>query len=66
MIGTCAHPNQDYPIYSVFDWNGEYNIYTGPAILFGIPIINFFGWYTYYRKYRREPQQNVLILTDSV
>lgn len=56
-IGTCSHPNQDYPIYAQFDWNGEYNIYAGPVVLLGAPIINFLGWYTYYHQYRREPQR---------
>jgi len=65
-IGTCEYPNQDYPIYAEFDWNGEYNIYSGPVIILCTPVINFLGWYTYYRRYRREPQQNTNILTDSI
>lgn len=49
-IGDCEHPNQDYPIYDITDWNNGFNIYKGILILIGLPIINFFGWYIYYRK----------------
>ena len=64
-IGTCAHPNVDYPIYSEFNWNNGYNIYTGSIVLLGIPIVNFLGWYTYYRKLRRDNQYNVQLITYS-
>lgn len=49
-IGDCEHQNQDYPIYEITDWNNGFNIYKGILVLLGLPIINFFGWYIYYRK----------------
>lgn len=51
-IGDCEHPNQDYPIYEVTDWNNGFNIIKGIIILLGLPIINFLGWCIYYRKLR--------------
>jgi len=65
-IGTCKHPNQDYPIYNELDWNNRYTIYAGPVILLGTPVLNFLGWYSYYRRYRRVPQHTVHLITDSV
>lgn len=49
-IGDCKHPNQDYPIYEITDWNKGFNIYKGILVLLGMPIVNFLGWYLYYRK----------------
>jgi len=65
-IGDCYYPNQDVPIYPELDWNSEYNIYKGCAIILGIPVINFLGWYIYYIITKREPTINLQLTSDSI
>lgn len=49
-IGNCENPDSYTPIYEFVDWGHGFNLYKGFICLLGIPLVNFVGWYIYYKK----------------